>query len=211
MTTPQLRTARLLLREWRDADLEPFAALNADPVVMEHFPSRLTREQSDTMVERLRSRWSCGGPSLWAVERLDPNGPNPDGPDSDDPDSGVFIGFVGLLVPTFDAPFTPCVEVGWRLAAAHWGQGFATEGAVAALSWGFTELDLDEIVSFTSEGNLASRRVMTKLGMHRDPSDDFDHPNVPDGDRLRRHVLYRIGRDEWRYSGDPFDGSITHR
>jgi RimJ/RimL family protein N-acetyltransferase len=180
--TPELRTERLLLRAWRDSDREPFAAMNADPVVMQHFPTTLTRAQSDAMIERQRERWAAGDPALWAAERTD---------------TGEFIGFIGLALPHFDAPFTPCVEVGWRLAADHWGHGFAPEGATAAMVHGFDVLALDEIVSFTSPGNANSRRVMEKLGLHHDPADDFDHPNLPPGHRLRRHVLYRVARVDW--------------
>jgi RimJ/RimL family protein N-acetyltransferase len=182
---PTLRTDRLLLRAWGEADLEPFAAMNADPVVMEHFPAPLTRAESDDMVHRIEQRWGDGRPSLWAVEV---------------PGVAPFIGFVGLLEPSFDAPFTPCVEVGWRLAAAHWGRGYAPEGAHAALAHGFDRLGLDEIVSFTVPANTSSRRVMEKLGMHHDPVDDFDHPNLGESDPLRRHVLYRLTVSEWRAS-----------
>lgn len=195
MAAPAIHTDRLLLRGWRDSDLEPFAALNADPEVMEHFPSTLTREQSDAMVERLARRWADGEPSLWALERRD---------------TSTFVGFVGLLAPSFEAPFTPCVEVGWRLAAEHWGHGFAPEGARAALGWGFDELGLDEIVSFTSTANRPSRRVMEKLGMHHDPADDFDHPNLPSTHPLCRHVLYRVTRQQWVEASRPFDGAVTH-
>jgi len=174
---PELRTARLLLRPWRDEDLEPYARLNADPEVMRHFPAPLTREESDRHAAAIRERAARGEPSLWAVEV---------------PGVAPFIGFVGLAVPSFDAPFTPCVEVGWRLAKEHWGQGYATEGARAAIGHAFGVLGLDEVVSFTSVGNAASRRVMEKLGMRRDPSEDFDHPSMPEGHPLRRHVLYRL-------------------
>lgn len=180
---PELRTERLILRAWRESDREPFAALNADPAVMEHFPDVITRAESDAMVDRILDRWARGRPSLWAVEV---------------PGVAAFIGFVGLLEPTFEAPFTPCVEVGWRIAAAHWGRGFASEGARAALAHGVGTLGLDEIVSFTVPANTRSRRVMETLGMTHDPADDFDHPNLPEGDPLRRHVLYRLSADRWR-------------
>lgn len=180
---PRLRTERLLLREWRDQDRAAFAELNADPVVMEHFPSTLTREQTDAMVDLIQQRWGDGRPSLWAVEV---------------PGVAGFVGYVGLLEPSFTAPFTPCVEVGWRLAADHWGRGYATEGASAALGYGFDVLGLDQIVSFTVPANRRSRRVMEKLGLRRDPVDDFDHPNLSPGHPLRRHVLYRLAAAEWR-------------
>lgn len=180
---PELRTERLLLRAWRESDLEAFAVMNADPAVMEHFPATLTRAESDDVVRRVEQRWRDGRPSLWAVEV---------------PGVAPFIGFVGLLEPSFEAPFTPCVEVGWRLASPHWGRGYAPEGAHAALGHGFGTLDLDEVVSFTVPANESSRRVMAKLGMHHDPSDDFDHPKLPVGDPLRCHVLYRIRAEEWR-------------
>lgn len=182
VVVPELRTGRLVMRAWRDEDRSPFAALNADPSVMEHFPSTLSRAQSDELVDRLVDRWRAGGPSLWAVEV---------------PGVAPFIGYVGLLAPSFEAHFTPCVEVGWRLAAEHWGRGYATEGAAAALTFGVEELGLDEIVSFTVEANSRSRRVMEKLGMHHDPADDFDHPKLPAGHPMQRHVLYRITAQEW--------------
>jgi RimJ/RimL family protein N-acetyltransferase len=180
VTIPRLSTPRLLLREWREGDRAPYAALNADPDVMQHFPSTLTESQSNEMVDRIVSAWGERGFGLWAVERLD---------------RGQFVGFVGLTAPGWQAAFTPCIEVGWRLAGAHWGNGFAPEAARAALEWGFAELELpnDEIVSFTTVGNANSRRVMEKIGMIRDESADFDHPLLPDW-VARRHVLYRIDR-----------------
>ena len=183
MTTPRAETERLLLREWREADKAPYAALNGDPVVMEHFPSTLTPEQSDEMVERMRATWAANGYGLWAVEVKE---------------SGTFIGFIGLSSPTWEASFTPCVEVGWRLARHAWGRGYAPEGARAALDFGFTHVGLprDEIVSFTTVANANSRRVMEKIGLTHDTSDDFDHPMLPDW-AGRRHVLYRIGRTAW--------------
>ena len=182
---PELRTPRLLLRRWQDTDRPPFAALNADPVVMEHFPAPLRREQSDDLADRIAAGIDERGWGLWAVEI---------------PGTAAFAGFVGLNPATFDAPFTPAVEVGWRLAREHWGRGYATEGARAALSVGFDELALDEIVSFTSHGNSRSRRVMERLGMRRDPADDFENPNLADGDALRPHVLYRLDRARWQQS-----------
>jgi RimJ/RimL family protein N-acetyltransferase len=179
MNPPELRTERLCLRRWRPADRAPFAALNADPQVMKHLPAQLTPEESDALAARIDAHFEQRGFGLWAVEIAG---------------GTLFAGFIGLSVPRFEAHFTPCVEVGWRLAAEHWGRGFATEGARAALAFGFEALDLAEIVSFTVPGNRQSRRVMEKLGMSHDPRDDFEHPLLPEGHRLRRHVLYRIAR-----------------
>lgn len=172
-----IRTERLTLRQWREEDREPFAQLNADPAVMEHFPSTLDRAQSDALVDRISGQLDDQGWGLWAVE----------GPEG-------FIGFTGLAVPRFVAPFTPCVEMGWRLARSAWGHGYATEAARAAAGHGFDELGLDEIVSFTTVANVRSRAVMERLGMTRQTRDDFDHPLIADGDPLRRHVLYRLSR-----------------
>ena len=175
----ELLTDRLRLRRWVPGDREPFAALNADPRVVEHLPAALTRAQSDDLATRIEDHFARHGFGVWAVEI---------------PGVVSFAGFLGLGVPRFEAAFTPCIEVGWRLAAEHWGRGYATEGARAALAYGFECLGLDEIVSFTVPGNLRSIRVMEKIGMTRDPADDFDHPVIPEGHRLRRHVLYRIAR-----------------
>ncbi|HJP90247.1 MAG TPA: GNAT family N-acetyltransferase [Candidatus Limnocylindrales bacterium] len=179
---PEIRTQRLLLRGWREADLAPFAALNADPVVMEHFPGLLTREECDAFVGRIVDGWLAHGFGLWALERLE---------------DGRFLGFTGLTRPRFDAPFMPAVEVGWRLAREAWGHGYGTESARAALVFGFDAVGLDEIVSFTSPANVRSWRVMERLGMRHDPADDFEHPRVPEGSSLRHHVLYRLRRDDW--------------
>jgi RimJ/RimL family protein N-acetyltransferase len=175
----ELRTERLLLRPFLDDDLGAFADLNADPQVMRHFPAPLSRAESDDLAALLLANVSEHGFSVWAVEL---------------PGRARFIGILGLSRATFAAPFTPCVEVVWRLAAAHWGQGYATEGARASLRFGFEELRLDEILAWTARENHASRRVMDKIGMRRDPDADFDHPRVPEGHRLRRHVLYRARR-----------------
>lgn len=178
MTVPELRTSRLVLRGWRPEDLEPFAALNADPRVMQHFPAPLTRDQSDAFVrERIAPQFADRGFGLWALEV---------------PGKAHFIGFTGLLVQTFEAHFTPCVEVGWRVAFEHWGHGYATEAARAAVTFGFEEADLDEIVSFTAPANRRSIRVMERLGMT--PAGEFDHPRLPPGHPLQRHVLYRLRR-----------------
>jgi RimJ/RimL family protein N-acetyltransferase len=173
----EIRTARLLLRRWRAEDRPAFAALNADPRVMEHFPSVLTAEESDALAERIERHLLERGFGLWAVEI---------------PGVVDFAGFIGLSVPAFEAHFTPCVEVGWRLAVDQWGRGYATEGALAALQFGFEHLDLPEIVSFTVPRNFRSRRVMLRIGMTHDPADDFDHPGAPPP--FRRHVLYRRSR-----------------
>lgn len=173
-----LRTERLVLRDWRDADFEALAALNADPEVMEHFPAVLDRSASDVLAGRIRSHLAEHGWGLWAVEV-----------------EGAFIGFTGLSVPRFDAHFTPAVEVGWRLARPAWGHGYATEAARAALEFAFGGLALDEVVSFTATTNLRSQKVMQRLGMTHDPADDFDHPDLPAGHHLQRHVLYRLGRE----------------
>jgi RimJ/RimL family protein N-acetyltransferase len=175
----EIRTERLWLRRWRDADREPFAALNADPRVTEYLAA-LSREESDRLIGRIEAQFEQRGYSLWAVEV---------------PGVAPFAGFVGLSVPHFQAHFTPCVEIGWRLGAEHWGNGYATEGARAVLAFGFEELGLQEIVAFTVPGNLRSRRVMEKLGMIYKTEEDFEHPSLPEGHPLRRHVLYRISAD----------------
>ncbi len=173
---PVVTTPRLLLRPWAHGDRTPFALMNADPVVMEYFPRLLTTGESESLVDRYVESWQLGY-GLWAVERRD---------------EGQFIGFIGFSQPSWSAPFTPCIEIGWRLCAASWGQGFATEGAQAALVWGAQNVEFPsgEVVSFTTRVNLRSRRVMEKLGFSRDERDDFDHPLVVDGP-LRPHVLYR--------------------
>jgi RimJ/RimL family protein N-acetyltransferase len=174
-----LRTDRLRLRRWRLEDREPFAAMNADPRVMEFLPALLTREESDAMMARIEARFEKSGYGLWAVEVVG---------------GAPFAGYVGLSMPSFQAKFTPCVEIGWRFAFDHWGHGYATEGARAALAFGFDVVGLSEIVSFTVPDNVRSWRVMEKIGMMRDPNDDFDHPNLPAGHHLRKHVFYRIVR-----------------
>ena len=182
MPVPELATARLRLRGWRDADRDPWAALNADPEVMAHFPTTLTRATSDRLVDLTMDGWAENGFGLWAMERVE---------------DGLFLGFTGLSRPSFEAHFTPAVEVGWRLARHAWGHGFATEAARAALAFGFETLGLEEIVSFTVPANARSRAVMERIGMHHDPADDFDHPKLPEGHLLRPHVLYRLRRTEW--------------
>ncbi len=179
---PELRTARLLLRCWRPEDRDPFARLNADPKVVEYLPGTLSRAESDALVDRIEAGWAQDGLGLWAVEV---------------PDGAPFVGFVGLNRAQFAAPFTPAVEVGWRLAPTAWGHGYATEAGRASLEFGFDTHHLGEIVSFTARGNQRSRRVMERLGMHHDPSDDFEHPNVAPASPLRAHVLYRLDRAAW--------------
>ena len=168
---------RLRLRRWRPEDRAPFAALNADPEVMEHFPARLTRAESDALADRIDAGFAEHGFGLWAVEVRA---------------TGQFIGFTGLSVPSFDAHFTPAVEVGWRLARPAWGHGYASEAARRALAEGFTTYGLAEVVSFTSVTNVRSQAVMRRIGMTHDPADDFGHPRLAPDDRLYRHVLWRI-------------------
>ena len=180
---PRLETDRLILREWRAEDLEPYASLNADPRVAEFLPHALTRAESDDQVDQFMRRWADDGVGLWALERRE---------------DGAFLGFTGLAPPRFEAAFAPAVEVGWRLASDAWGQGYATEAACAAVAFGFDERDLGEIVSFTVPANVRSRAVMERIGMTHDPADDFIHPKLPPDSPLRRHVLYRLRRSAWR-------------
>ncbi|GAA4901389.1 GNAT family N-acetyltransferase [Streptomonospora salina] len=176
-----LRTPRLVLRGWRDADREPFAQLNADPEVMAHFPAVLTRAESDTRADRIEADLAEHGFGLWALEVAA---------------TGAFIGFAGLNPARFPAHFTPAVEVGWRLARHAWGYGYATEAARAAVAFGFDRCGTEEIVSFTSRTNVRSQAVMRRLGMRCDSADDFDHPQLPAGHRLTPHVLYRLSADD---------------
>jgi len=178
----ELTTERLLLRGWTDDDLAPWAALNDDPAVMEHFPSHLTREQSDASAQRIRTALEENGWGLWAVEVRE---------------SGDFVGFTGLQVPRFDAPFMPAVEIGWRLARSSWGRGYATEAARASLAHAFGPLGLDEVVAMVVPGNTRSQGVMRKLGLRHDEDADFDHPLIEEGSPVRRHRLYRLTRQEW--------------
>lgn len=172
-----LRTTRLLLRPWHAADRAPFAELNADPAVMEHFPAPLDRAASDALAGRIAADLDRDGWGLWALEAVA---------------TGRFLGFTGLARPGFTAHFTPAVELGWRLARDAWGHGYATEAATAALGHAFGPLGLEEVVSFTTAGNHRSRAVMERLGMTHTPADDFGHPAVPAGHPLRPHVLYRL-------------------
>jgi len=174
-----LESERLRLRSWQDSDLAAFGELNADPRVMQYLPRLLSRQESDQLAARIEEHIVARGFGFWAVEILS---------------TRRFAGFVGLAAVTFTAHFTPCVEIGWRLSFEHWGQGYATEAARAALAFGFEHLQLSEIVAFTVPANARSRRVMERLGMTRSSADDFEHPRLPEGDPLRSHVLYRVRR-----------------
>lgn len=174
---------RLILRQWQQRDLVPFAAMNADPEVMRHFPAPLDAQQSNALAGRLCQLIARDGWGFWALETRS---------------HAEFIGFVGLRETVPDMPFGACIEIGWRLASAHWRKGYASEAAERALRFGFEELALKEIVSFTALPNLPSQAVMRKIGMRRNPHDDFDHPAVPEGHALRRHCLYRLPRETWQ-------------
>ena len=173
----EIRTARLLMRPWQDADRQPFAAMNADPEVMRYFPAPLTREQSDAFADRIEAHFAEHGYGHWALEV-----------------DGAFIGFTGLAWATWASDFTPALEVGWRLARTAWGRGYASEAATAALVRGF--LEVDRIVSFTATANAPSERVMRRIGLEY--VSVFDHPRVPAGHPLQQHVLYRADRDTWQ-------------
>lgn len=177
-----MRSSRLVLRRWTDADREPLARINADPRVVEFLPGPLTRDESDEMIDRIETIFDEHGFGFWAIDVID-------GP--------ICIGFAGLAVPRFEAHFMPAVEIGWRLAPECWGHGYATEAAREALRFGFEDAGLDEIVAFTVPANTRSQRVMERIGMSHDPADDFDHPSLPAGHPLQRHLLYRISHDEW--------------
>lgn len=180
----ELVTPQLVLRRWRQADRESFAALNADPVAMEHMPAVLDRAQSDALVDRIEKHFEEHGFGLWVVDVVQG-------------DERGFAGCVGLLRVAFDAPFAPAVEVGWRLLPSTWGRGYATEAAREACRFGFEGLGLEEIVSFTVPANVRSRAVMERLGMVHDVEGGFEHPRIPEGHRLRAHVLYRLSRERW--------------
>jgi RimJ/RimL family protein N-acetyltransferase len=178
----QIETERLRLRPWRDTDREPFAALNADARVMEYFPKLLQRAESDNVINNLQAHISAHGWGFWAAEIIG---------------TREFIGFIGIQVPRAQLPFSPCVEIGWRLAHAYWGKGYAPEGARAALKLGFEALGLDEIVSFTALGNVRSLTVMQKIGMTEDPM-TFAHPAIPPEHPISMHRLYRLSADDWK-------------
>jgi RimJ/RimL family protein N-acetyltransferase len=173
----ELRTERLILRRWRREDREPFAEMNADPEVMRYMLRPLTREESDAFIDRAETQFDAHGYGLWAVEIAG---------------EALFAGYVGLWTPNFEAHFTPAVEIGWRLDRPFWGHGYATEAARATVAYGLERVGLKEIVSFTVPVNFRSIAVMERLGMTRDPEDDFEHPNVPKGHPYRHHVLYRL-------------------
>jgi RimJ/RimL family protein N-acetyltransferase len=183
-----LKTERLILRKWNATDREPFARMNADPRVMEYLGETMSQEQSDELADRIEAHFQAQGFGLCAAELAE---------------SGEFVGFIGLAVPTFEAAFTPCVEIGWRLTAEYWGAGLATEGARRTVRYAFEELGMLELVSFTAIRNERSRRVMAKLGMTHDAAENFNHPTIPTGDPLRRHVLYRLTREKWVNSAAP--------
>jgi RimJ/RimL family protein N-acetyltransferase len=182
----EIRTPRLRVRAWREDDFEPFAAMNADPRVMEFYPAVLSRAESRVRFDRGRARMAERGYGFWPVEVIG---------------GAPFAGMVGLADPDFPAHFQPAVEIGWRLAAAHWDRGYATEAARAVLAHGFERLGLREIVSFTTTENVRSRHVMEKLGMRRLPGEDFLHPLIPEGHPLRPHVLYRLARADFPTAG----------
>ncbi len=166
---------RVTLRQWKDADVRPFVAINADPEVMEFFPEPWTAEQSRSCLARLRRGIEARGWGLWAVEV-----------------EGALAGFTGLSEPAFQAHFTPCIEIGWRFHRNFWGHGYALEAARVALRFAFETLQLSEVVSFTARLNERSQRVMQRLGMQQSPQDDFEHPSIPVGHTLCPHVLYRV-------------------
>jgi RimJ/RimL family protein N-acetyltransferase len=180
----EFATRRLTLRTWKDADRAPFAAMNSDPEVMRYFPALWSGEMSNTAIDIWMSQFEQQGWSNWAVELTA---------------TGEFIGFIGLSIPRRQLPFSPCVEVGWRLAKTRWHNGYATEGARGALAVGFGKLHLHEIVSFTTLTNQPSRAVMERIGM-RNAHSDFEHPAVPEGHALRPHCLYKLSRAQWAES-----------
>jgi RimJ/RimL family protein N-acetyltransferase len=175
MNHPPASSEKLVLRQWKEADLEPYAAMNADPEVMRYFPAPLTREETAASLERLRRAIDERGWGLWAVEV-----------------NGMFAGFTGLNSPSFSAHFTPCIEISWRFRREFWGRGLASRAAREALRFGFDSLKLAEIVAFTATTNLRSRKLIERLGFERDVGADFAHPSIPEGHVLRRHVLYRL-------------------
>ena len=177
-----VESERLILRNWKDSDQPVFAQMNTDPKVMEFLPKSFWGNDGKEVIARIKNSIETNGYGMWAMERKD---------------TGEFIGFTGLHSPTWEAHFTPCIEVGWRLASKYWGQGFATEGALASLDYGFNKMNLDEIVSFTVPDNTRSRKVMDRIGMTYDKSGDFNHPTLPENDPLSQHVLYRLSKKDY--------------
>lgn len=181
-------TERLILREWQDSDLAPFIAMGQDPLVMEYFPGLLKPEESSAMIARIKTTLKECGFCLYACELKS---------------TKEFIGFIGLSAPKFKAHFTPCVEIGWRIASQHWGKGYAIEGALKCLESGFNEFNLNEIVSIAVKENYKSHNVMNKIGMQRDLSGDFLHPNLAPSHKLAQHTLYRMPRSFFYVQNTP--------
>lgn len=179
----ELRTPRVLLRQWKDSDSDAWAAMNADPQVRRYFPGVLNRTEAQGEADRIRAAIAQRGWGMWALEI---------------PGVHPFAGFVGLNLPGFEAPWMPAVEVGWRLAANTWHQGYASEGARAALDFAFTQLDLPQVVAMSVPTNAPSHAVMQRIGMLRDTAGDFDHPRVPNDSPLKRHLLHRISQAQWQ-------------
>lgn len=180
--TTIIETERLILRTWRKEDTDPYFQINQDPKVMEYFPGLQDLETTKNFIIKVNNHFDKHGYTLYATARKDTN---------------EFIGFIGLFVADFEAHFTPATEIGWRLSSKHWGKGFATEGAKAVLDYAFKELEIPEIVSFTAEGNAKSIKVMQKIGLQHNAGNDFDHPKLDDASPLKRHVLYRLTREDY--------------
>lgn len=172
-----IETERLILRKWKEEDLEPFSRMNTDVRVMEYYPKLLTFEETKAFIERISRHIEDHGYGLFACELKD---------------TGEFIGYVGLSIPIIETEFTPCVEIGWRLAFHYWGKGYATEAARAVLKFGFEKTELREILSWTVPANVRSRRIMEKIGMIQDEAGGFMHPRMPEDHPLSWHVLYRM-------------------
>ena len=175
----EIETKRLLLRRWQNADMGAFISMNADTTVMRFFPATLYAEETKAFYDSIQQEFSEYGYGLYAVEEKD---------------SGYFIGYIGFHWSRFDLDFCPCIEMSWRLSKQYWNKVYATEGAAACLKHGFEKLCFDVVVSFTSIENVASQRVMQKIGMHFERY--FEHPKVSEGHPLRSHVFYRINKDD---------------